>query len=265
MPSVLVAAMPCVLNLPMLAFVPLVVATLGVRRDRAFARAALVALGALSLLHYARPWLVEWGVPAIGLVAVVLPRTSRAGGNRPARSRRGALDRRRGLDRPRARARRRDRRERARQRRSAPPASTTGATSPCSRRPRRGRARSSSRRVSRGSSSRRADRCCSIERASTAPYAPDGSPAVARIVDAVYGVDFFEAPAPLPQPDRRRSGSDVADLDAAQFRAMARARGPLRIPRRTRAAGSAARPARRRPQRLRRAVPGRRVEEPEGE
>jgi hypothetical protein len=196
MPSVLVAAMPArVLNLPMLAFVPLVVATLGVRRDSAFARAALVALGALSLLHYARPWLVEWGVPAIGLVAVVLsaryPAPADGAGRAPAAVRwiegavwiglalalvvaigasaRGA---------PKRAARLYDR--------SNEPvlAAASQGTGTLVVAPGLTRIQFATRRPL----------LLDPNAIDMLPYAPDGSPAVARIVDAVYGVDFFKPP-----------------------------------------------------------------------
>lgn len=86
MPSILIAAMPVrVLNLPMVAFVPLLVASLATRRESAVARWALVVLGAVSLLHYYRPWLLEWGIPAIGLLAMVLVARAPAPGREPGR------------------------------------------------------------------------------------------------------------------------------------------------------------------------------------
>lgn len=86
LPSILIAAMPVrVLNLPMAAFVPLLVASLAARRESAIARWALVALGAVSLLHYYRPWLLEWGIPAIGLLAMVLVSRDPAPGREPGR------------------------------------------------------------------------------------------------------------------------------------------------------------------------------------
>ena len=196
MPSVLVAAMPArVLNLPMLAFVPLVVATLAQRRDSAIARWALVALGVASLLHYSRPWLLDWGVPAIGLLAlVVFARDPAATGGverAPAAARwieraawiclalafavaigasvRGA---------PKRAARLHDR---SNEPVLAAASQGTGALVVAPGLP---RIQLATRR----------SLLLDPNAIDMLPYAPDGSPAVARIVEAVYGVDFFAPP-----------------------------------------------------------------------
>lgn len=73
LPAPLLAAMPTrVLNLPMIAFLPLLMAVFWLCRARALARWGIVALGALALLRYRAPDLVHAAVIALGLLAMTL-------------------------------------------------------------------------------------------------------------------------------------------------------------------------------------------------
>jgi hypothetical protein len=72
-PHAVFAAMPTrLLNLPMLAFVPLVVGALAQRRSEPAARFALYALGAIALVWWRVPALMTWGLPLIAVIAAVL-------------------------------------------------------------------------------------------------------------------------------------------------------------------------------------------------
>lgn len=73
LPTALLAAMPTrVLNLPMITFVPLLIAAFAVRRDQPIARWAILVLGAASLVRYLAPELVHGAVFALGLLALTL-------------------------------------------------------------------------------------------------------------------------------------------------------------------------------------------------
>jgi hypothetical protein len=227
LPTALLAAMPTrVLNLPMIAFVPLLVAAFSVRRDRAIARWAVLVLGAAALLRYRAPELVRGAVFALGLLALTLlarPSPRDAGSGHEPRSG-GVLERTVqtalaiaiavallatawGL--PRRASRLLDR--------SNEPVLAAAAQ------------RSGGLLVAPGLArmqlATRRPLVLDPSAIDMLPYAPSGGPAVARILGEVYGVDFFAPPHSMrnlaevaPGPVR----PVWAKRDAAQWSDLAR-------------------------------------------
>jgi hypothetical protein len=238
LPDAIVVAMPTrLLNLPMLAFVPLLAGVLWRFRADPAARVALLALCAGALAGPGRPALARVGLPLLGLLAVALVarggdlagalRHPRATAPRAPRPTAGVA---RGLDAAIALA-------------CAAAVAWVGATSVQSLRPRLRMLIDSTNDRALAEAARgngllavgsgipfpqlRTRRPVLIDPTALdmLPYAPAGGPALAHILDGVYGVDFFAPPesalqsAGVPEePVRalfeRRSAADWSALGA---------------------------------------------------
>lgn len=223
LPAPLLAAMPTrVLNLPMIAFVPMLMAAFWLCRGRAIARWAILVLGAAALLRYRAPDAVHLLVIGLGMLAATLLALPKPAIDRPPSRTGAALER------------------AARVGLALTVGLALGATA-------WGAPKRAARLLDRGNepvlaaASRGTGlllvapglrfvqlatrRAIVLDPAAIdmLPYAPAGGPAVARIVGEIYGIDFFSPPRStrnlasiVAEPVRpvweRRDGAQWAEL-----------------------------------------------------